>query len=131
MKTESNSDELEGKINSAIEEIYKDVGLKCNLNAESVYFSGRCEDVSPALVEKLNKEGFRAKLVHYGGWDITSHEFVLIDDTLVVDPTWQQFLSEPDPNLPRVLICDVSKLDQVLEKLSLQDKKHIWQNLYS
>lgn len=46
---------------------------------------------------------------------------------LFVDPTWQQFLAKPDPELPKVLIATEAEMRRVCEELPIdQHYRAIW-----
>jgi len=113
-------------VDRIIDGIYQEVGAKLGISHEEVHQSQRCEDVSDLLRRVLNKKGIQAESISYSGWDLTMHQFVIIDNTYIVDPTWQQFLQKPNPSLPRVLIVSKDDLETKLNQFGLNDKIHYW-----
>lgn len=108
---------------------YRKIASDRGKDATEIYYSRDCEYVTEDLQTRLNTNGIDSKLAHYGGWDITSHQFLLINDKIVYDPTWQQFLENPDPDLPTALFVPVDKLEAQLEEYGIpKEKHHIWNN---
>ena len=101
-----------------------------NKNPDDVYSSRWCEGVSSELTTLLNDAGENAQAVSYRGWDITSHEAVVVNGKTLVDATWQQFLDKPDKLLPKVMVTDIDDLEDTLDDLKIPEKKrHIWRSL--
>lgn len=101
-------------IETAARSAYERVGLANGVAPNEVFHSRNCEQVAEAIDEEFVKAGLKSRKRYGGGWIVTSHEYNAIDldgKELNIDATWQQFLDEPNPNLPRVLISKRSELE--------------------
>ena len=114
-----------------VPELYKKVGQQMGVNPDTVFSSGQCENMSDELVIALRHKGTEADVMAYhGGWTVTFHDFVIFvedGEEWIADPTWQQFLIEPNTELPHVLITKKSETVDTLTKLGIPKDKHaIW-----
>lgn len=118
------------QIDQAIAKSYEEVALERGIGLDTVHHSRNCEFVVDKIAEKLQQSGISVRRVHYGGWEITAHEFLCItlEDEWVVDPTWQQFLEHPNPTQPTVLKVKKTELSTVLVALGIPERYHsIWE----
>jgi hypothetical protein len=124
---------LMAKIQKATTSAYQEVSEKWGINLDQIFYSRECAPISDLLIRNLKKDGVPAKKHVYKGPDIMYHEMVLINAggaDIIIDPTWQQFLEEPNkPNLklPKILISKVTDLGKTLSEFGIpKDKHHIW-----
>jgi hypothetical protein len=117
-------------IDECVEKAYEDIAAEKGLDPEKIYKEPYCERVSEILASELSKRGIEAEVLQYKGWDIVEHDFVRADTGTgdwIVDPTWQQFLENPEPSLPKALISRVSELAAALSAGGIPEtKQHIW-----
>ncbi len=119
-------DVLEQVVDQAYVEEAKEIGE----DPAEAYYSHRCVGISRRVVEQMNAKNISAQVVGYVGWDITNHDFVLLkigEESWIIDPTWQQFLSQPDVALPKILKAKLVELSDVLQQLNVPEKwRHVW-----
>lgn len=122
-------------LDMAIEESYQEISQQRDEDPRKIYSSGACEEISRLLEQKLEKYAEKIEIIIGGGWVVTTHEFFLVEiegEIWVVDPTWQQFLSEPDPGKPKVLKSRLNELEVTLKKFGIQDRElAVWKDALS
>lgn len=120
------------KVFKATDISYKEISGSLDMKPDEVYFSRRCERINDVLKRELDKVGVNSSIARYVGWDIANHEFIISnysDKEIVIDPTWQQFLNEPNPSLPKVLIAPREEIERKLTEVGVPiDKHHIWKD---
>ena len=114
-----------------VKQLYIKVGKQMGMDPNTLFRSGQCENMTDELVLALRRKGVEARIATYNkGWTVLFHDFVIFvedGEDWIADPTWQQFLDQPDPSLPNVFLSKKSDLAATLSKLGVPLKKHdIW-----
>lgn len=134
-RNENSTVAVERAIISAADMVYAEIARSNKESPNTIFTSRLCESVNESLLDKLTAIGIKAEKIHYAGWDITDHYFILATlngEKYVIDPTWQQFLKEPDASRSKVLMVRIQDLDNELDRLGIPaDKHHIWQGALS
>lgn len=94
---------------SASEYAYKSLAERA-YNTEEIHRLGVCYQATALMVDSLLDNGYRVEHEIRSGWTVPEHSYVVLDtgleDEIVIDPTWQQFLPKNKITLdmPKVLI---------------------------
>jgi hypothetical protein len=120
------------EVDEVIDESYREVAKERDGNEKEAFYSPWCELVVKSAILKFDAKNIKAEIVRYGGWDVLSHEFLILElegKKWIIDPTWQQFLDNPDFSKPKILKSEIENVDNILESLNVpKDKRHIWKN---
>lgn len=84
---------------------------------ENIYQMGFCRSFAPCLQKYLFSVGIKTRII--GTW---THQYLITDDDIVIDPTYQQWFSDHD-NLPKILIIPKKNLKKKLESF---EQKPVW-----
>jgi len=122
-------------INQQAEQIYLLVSVRKQVDLETVHTRPYCQDFTKELGPRLMIRWPRLQVIdnydHTAGFGEVStydHSFLLLENNLVVDPSWQQFLPQLTTlqrlkniifPLPRVLITPKENLLRVLKSLGV------------
>ncbi len=107
-------------IRSLADRVYEQLATKHDVPLEQVHGSGLCSFASRALLEKMLDVNLSGKIkTTKSGIEKRHHDYIDIDSTWIVDPTWQQFSERRDSTYPRVLICKRSELTQILTQFGM------------
>lgn len=113
------------------EKVYAEVAKKYELPPTLVPKGNFCQDVSLRLIERLNVEGYQTAARYHWERDFW-HCHVDLGNNWRADPVWQQFRGIFSPlfqlariktlKLPKVLICKVSSLPDVLRDYGISSE---------
>jgi len=99
---------------------YQQEAVESGEHVEDMPFLRHCTEISRSTKESLEKQGFQVEVRSYSGWDVTHHDFLILNKdnhSQIVDPTWKQFLGANDADmygLPDVLILDISSTKEIV-----------------
>jgi len=120
-------------IDEAIESGYNTVADEKKVDQATVHAGRWCESVTKEVERLLAEQGISVRHMSYDGWDVVNHEFMLAvieGSQFVIDPTWQQFLDQPDGEKPKVLKARLEELTEALVRLGVPEKhRHIWKDV--
>ncbi len=126
---------LREAVQKTVEEIatkaYQEVAEARDMPIEEVYHSGVCEQVSEVVQRHLSGVyGDAAHVLRFEQPGFALHQFVRLtigNESLIIDPTWQQFLDAPDPSKPTVLCVEAETVGQQLSSLGIPSAiHHFW-----
>lgn len=102
--------ELNQTIERSLDRAYKLIALEEGYRAEELHYKPQCLMMTVAFTLEMGDEGI-AHVRHDSrhGHNVNEHRYAVLDindEEIVIDPTWQQFLSPHlrSPELPRTLI---------------------------
>ncbi len=98
---------------------------------EVVHTTQACGTVSRELHDELETVGIATnyKGVPWLMWALHYHlnTGISTPEPVIVDATWQQFLPEPDPAKPSVIVIPESQVAEALTELGIpQDRHYLW-----
>lgn len=104
---------------------YQNISVIKDIAPGEVYHSGVCEIVSEMMARELaDLYGGNVHLMRFDKRGVGLHQFVRVafgSESWVVDPTWQQFLSEPDFVKPKVLCVSQQELEKKLSENGISE----------